>query len=303
MTSPWVPTADPAARDPSTNFPLDGLHFNIGTMPQDTLLAYGEAAPALHSLGGTRITRLSKTLVMKSGTRVLTSEYETMKYVKATFPEVRLPRVYRFFTTEAVRSNVVCKMGCIIMDYVDGRCLDSCWDQLSPEAQEDIATQVAAVVNQLQTKRCDHPGVIGGGLSRGYWFSDYEAGPFTTKEGFSEWINWKLALGQYFKQAPMDVPPIKFPYFVLIHGDLSPRNLVLDAHDQVWLLDWDCAGVYPPIFEAASVKHQLHFPNFAELLLPLIYNDPAELRQLESCYYGIHRMPLSLPPGMESPYE
>jgi thiamine kinase-like enzyme len=121
------------------------------------------------------------------------------------------------------------------------------------------------------------------------------------KKIFEKWINWKLGLSKYFGRAAADVPEIEYQYFVLIHGDLSPRNLILDADNRVWLIDWGCAGIYPPIFEAASAKHQVQFPTFAQLLLPLIYNNADELAQIESCSqgsYGINRAVFSLPPEM-----
>jgi aminoglycoside phosphotransferase (APT) family kinase protein len=186
------------------------------------------------------------------------------------------------------------------MDYVDGLSLDASWDKLSPDDHENIVTQVAAMVHQLQSIHSNVPGVIGGGMSRGLCFSDYGAGPFTTKEGFEKWINWKLDISKRCKQAKSDIPYINCEFFVLVHGDLSPRNIILDANNQVWLIDWGCAGFYPPIFEASSAKQQTHFPNFAKLLLPHIYNNAEEMVQLGSCHFGINRTPFSLPPGMTS---
>jgi tRNA A-37 threonylcarbamoyl transferase component Bud32 len=291
--------SQPAARDPLTTFPLDNLIVDISTMPQETLIAYGKSAPVLHSFGGVNIVRLSHDLVLKSGRGVLASEGETMSYVMKKFPGVRLPKVHRYFSVDCPLSYHGTE-GYIVMDYVDGLSLDACWDKLSPDVHKDIATQVGAMVNQLQSVHFDHPGAIGGGVSRGIWFSDYGAGPFTTKAGFENWINWKLELGKACKQASADVPRISCNYFVLVHGDLSPRNVIVDTNDQVWLIDWGCAGFYPPIFEAASAKHQVQFPKFAELLLPLIYNNAEELLQLENCHYGINRVPFSLPPEIAS---
>ncbi|KAF2676661.1 hypothetical protein K458DRAFT_410262 [Lentithecium fluviatile CBS 122367] len=295
----FEPIVDPAARDPSTKFPLDGLSFDISSMPQETLVAYGETAPVIYSFGGGKVLRLSCDLVLKCGTAVLASEGETMKYVMKNFPGVRLPRVHRYFNIDYPVSYFGVK-GYIVMDYLDGLSLDNSWDQLDHEAQKNVVNQVGAMVKELRSIHSDNPGVIGGGMSRGTWFSDYGAGPFKTKEMFEKWINWKLGLSKYFGRAPLDVPQIEYPYFVLTHGDLSPRNLILDANDQVWMIDWGCAGFYPPIFEAASVKHQRQFPSFAELLLPLLYNDADEMVQLESCAYGINHVVLSVPPEMES---
>jgi len=271
-------------------------------MPENSVIAYGKVAPVIFSLGaGIKVVRLSRSLVLKSGTSVLASEGETMSYIAKTFPKVRLPRVHRYFNVARTGSYLGTE-GYIIMDYVDGPSLDSCWEWIHLEAQMNIVTQVADMINELQSKRSDTPGVIGGSMSRGKWFSDYGAGPFPTKEIFEKWINWKLALSQYYHQAAMDIPPIECPYFVLTHGDITPRNLIVDADKKVWLIDWGCAGFYPPIFEAASAKHQHHFESFAKLLLPLIHNDPDEMKQLESCSFGINRVVFSLPPGMAPAY-
>ncbi|OCK80489.1 hypothetical protein K432DRAFT_382163 [Lepidopterella palustris CBS 459.81] len=67
------------------------------------------------------------------------------------------------------------------MDYVDRLCLGDCWDQLSPELQKNIVTQVAAIVNQLQSIPLVRPGGICGGMSRVICFSDYGAGPFVDR--------------------------------------------------------------------------------------------------------------------------
>ncbi|KAH4427634.1 hypothetical protein HBH59_172710 [Parastagonospora nodorum] len=165
----WVPYSDPAARSASTTFPLDGATFDICSMPEEELISYGKVAPALHSLGRTKVVRLSKTLAMKFGPTVLASE-----------------------------------------------------------------------------------------------------GLFRTKEAFQKWID---------------------------------RKLYLNTCNQVWLIDWECAGFYPPILEAASAKHQFQFESFSRLLLPLIYNNPEELAQFEGCSFGIHHVFNSLPPEMESESE
>lgn len=267
-------------------------------MPEEELVAYGKVAPVLHSLARLKVVRLSKTLVMKFGNTVLPSEGETMIHVATNFPGVRLPQAYRCFSIGHTSSSFDVE-GYIVMDYIEGPSLDTCWDELGLATRASVVEHVAAMVNQLQSVHCDQPGVIGGGVSHGTWFSDYGAGPFPTKEVFQKWITRKLDMSKLFKRALQDTLPLQCPYFVLVHGDLSPRNLILDTKSQVWLIDWGCAGFYSPIFEAASAKHQIKFKSFSQLLLPRIYNHPEELAQLEDCSYGIHHVPFSIPPEME----
>ncbi|EAT80542.1 hypothetical protein SNOG_12130 [Parastagonospora nodorum SN15] len=264
-----IPITKPAARSASTTFPLDGATFDICSMPEEELISYGKVAPALHSLGRTKVVRLSKTLAMKFGPTVLASEGETMRYVATKLPGVRLPRVYRCFNVNqsSPRSGV---QGYIVMDYIDSPSLDTCWDELSLRIQQSVVKQVAAMVDQLQSVHSDRPGVIGGGISHGKCFSIYGSGLFRTKEAFQKWID---------------------------------RKLYLNTCNQVWLIDWECAGFYPPILEAASAKHQFQFESFSRLLLPLIYNNPEELAQFEGCSFGIHHVFNSLPPEMESESE
>lgn len=42
--------------------------------------------------------------------------------------------------------------------------------------------------------------------------------------------------------------------FVFTHHDLSPRNIMLEGGN-LWLVDWDLAGSYPPTFEHAAMQN------------------------------------------------
>lgn len=63
-------------------------------MPEEELIAYGKVAPALRSLAGTGVTRLSQALVLESGPTVLVSEGETMRYVAMKSLRVKLPQFH-----------------------------------------------------------------------------------------------------------------------------------------------------------------------------------------------------------------
>lgn len=43
-------------------------------------------------------------------------------------------------------------------------------------------------------------------------------------------------------------PPFDFQQFVLVHQDISYRNIILDAAGMVWLVGWAHAGAYPRAF-------------------------------------------------------
>jgi len=173
------------------------------------------------------------------------------------------------------------------MDYVEGVCLANCWNELGSWKRQSVISQVAGMIQQLQSVRLNNPGPIGGGPSQGKWFTDYSAGPFATRQEIENWFNHKLAICKGTRNARQDIPPFNFPTFVFTHQDISPRNLILDTSDQVWLIDWAFAGAYPPCFEAATLAEQAQFPDFSQQLLKQIHTDPRQIAQLRSIGWGL----------------
>jgi thiamine kinase-like enzyme len=83
------------------------------------------------------------------------------------------------------------------------------------------------------------------------------------------WFNHKLDICKSVRQAPKDIPQFHFTKFVLTHHDISPRNLILDQHGHVWLIDWAYSGAYPPVFESAALSIQHLF--FSLISMKLCY--------------------------------
>jgi serine/threonine protein kinase len=114
--------------------------------------------------------------------------------------------------------------------------------------------KVAEMIQEMQSIELSKPGPIGGGACRGLFFTDYSAGPFIDTTEMEAWFNHKLEICKSVHKAPEDVPPFCFIKFVLIHHDISPRNLILDQHEQVCLIDWAYSGAYPPVFESVALS-------------------------------------------------
>jgi hypothetical protein len=157
------------------------------------------------------------------------------------------------------------------MDYIEGRSVEECWDDLSEKQRANIIMQVASMITTLQSVQViQDPGPVDCNrcLCRGCWFTDMGAGPFGTIREMEDWFNRKLAICQHFKQAPATVSPFRFEKLVLTHQDIAPRNLILGPSGMVWLIDWGDAGIYPLGFEVASlVKRRHSAPQFTDLLL------------------------------------
>lgn len=222
---------------------------------------------------------------MKGGGSVLASEANMLDLVNSR-TSIRAPRVRRLSVVEDA-TQYFGTSGYIVMDFIQGQPLDECWDSLSRDTQGRIAAQIAGMIQEMQSIQLSQPGPIGGGPCRGLFFTDYSAGPFTGIADMEAWLNHKLDICKSVRRAPEDIPPFHFTKFVLTHQDISPRNLILDQHDQVWLIDWAYSGAYPPVFESSALAAQPFFTDFNEAVLSLIPRYPEEEMQLDSIAYGL----------------
>lgn len=228
----------PAAKDDSARFPLDGQEFT--DVADDELAALFSTAPVLFQLGGRRIVRLSRSLVMKGGANVKPSEAATMS-LAATTLHLPTPQVHRVFRRRLRMSaehddEDVC---CIVMDYVGGPTVEECWPVLSQQEKEDVAMQVAVIIDRMQATpvidigvgpvdwRKDKTEVLHNHQNKdqnedqnedqnmherfqGPWFSGYGAGPFDTLQDLEDWCNHKIDVGLRFRQTPADTPRFSF---------------------------------------------------------------------------------------------
>ncbi|KAI1952927.1 hypothetical protein LOZ57_001011 [Ophidiomyces ophidiicola] len=222
----FIPIIDPRSKDNSNVFPLDGV--DLETVSNADLIGLLDTAPILYQVGGTKVVRISHNLILKSGGRVLPRETRTLQLI-AKRTSLRVPRVYRTFQVKE-QGRQFGTRGHIIMDYIDGKNLGDCWKQLTGRQKDDIVCQA---VGQL--------------------FSDFGAGPFDSNSDMEAWFNRKLAFCQRINKAPPEIPPFEFSKFVMTHQDISPRNIILDASEKIWLVDWADSGAFPPAFERGAL--------------------------------------------------
>ncbi|KAK4861265.1 hypothetical protein LT330_004181 [Penicillium expansum] len=277
------PITHPHSRDPNGIFPL--CERDLNSVTDEALAALLTTAPILHQLGGTTVVRLSKKLVMKGGGSVLASEAKMLSLL-ASKPSTRVPRVHRSFQVKD-DTQYFGTCGYIVMDFIQSQPLDKCWASLPLSTQGEIASQIAEMIKEMQSIELLQPGPIGGGPCRGLFFTDYSAGPFMDTAEMEGWFNHKLDICKSVHKAPEDTPPFHFTKFVITHHDISPRNLVVDQHGRVWLIDWAYSGAYPPVFESAALSIQSSFTDFNEMVLSLIPRYPEKAVQLDSIGYGL----------------
>lgn len=206
-----------------------------------------------------------------------------------------VPKVHRTFTADipGISDGQPVNGHFTVMDYVPGPTVEECWDSLDVSQRQLVASQVAAMIETMQSTPLQlPPGPIGGTEGQkfeGPWFTDYSASPFATLRDEEDWCNHKIDVCIRFKQLPRRAPRFRFQRVVFTHQDIAPRNLILDAQGKVWMIDWGVAGVYPPGFEQAALQAQSSWNGeFAEMVLARLSDGQERvMKQFAMIGYGL----------------
>lgn len=248
----------PNSRRDSYPFPLGTQE--ISSVSDQQLAEMFSTAPIIHEYGGVTVVRLSKSLACKGGRGVNASEAQTMALAASL--NIPVPQVYRTFVAgvPGFSKGEIVKGHFIVMDYIPGPTVEQCWGSLETNQRFSVANQICAIINKLQsTVLKSPPGPSGRTRDQkfeGPWFTYDGAGPFKSVKDLESWFNHKIEVCIRLKQSPSDTLRFKFKKLVLTHQDIAPRNLIIDAQEKLWLIDWGIAGVYPLGFEQAAFRNQ-----------------------------------------------
>eukprot|EP00172_Hildenbrandia_rubra_P002099 Plantae.Rhodophyta-Hildenbrandia_rubra.ctg2758.p1 GENE.Plantae.Rhodophyta-Hildenbrandia_rubra.ctg2758~~Plantae.Rhodophyta-Hildenbrandia_rubra.ctg2758.p1 ORF type:complete len:290 (-),score=20.79 Plantae.Rhodophyta-Hildenbrandia_rubra.ctg2758:241-1110(-) len=259
---------------------------DIGTLSESRLIRAREKGIYINN-SGRKLVRISEGTVLKSGRDVFASEAANMKFVAAN-TTIKVPCVHQVLTVSDKKS-IYGATSYIVRDYIQGTCLSECWSELEEDVQQEVCRQVMDAIYQLQSLKLDRPGPVDGGMAHGSWFTDFGAGPFSSQADLEGWFNHKLDVCKRLTQARKDAPSFtgKFAPLVMSHMDISPRNLILDKYQQVWFIDWECAGAYPVFFERASLLLEPHHLDFKEEILGRMEEHLEDIRHLCQTWFAI----------------
>ncbi|EUC62644.1 phosphotransferase enzyme family protein [Rhizoctonia solani AG-3 Rhs1AP] len=142
----------------------------------------------------------------------------------------------------------------LVMDYIPGRALNTCWSELGFFAQLRIAWILRGYVSQLRRLQRSVPGRIDGSECEGHLWPIIGEDPFESYEHLASWYNHKIDVSHRAGKAPAT----DFRYdtswpLVFTHGDISPRNIILADDGLLYLIDWRFAGFYPVWHEHTSM--------------------------------------------------
>ncbi|VDB87746.1 unnamed protein product [Peniophora sp. CBMAI 1063] len=177
-------------------------------------------------------------------------EREAMVLAEQLLP---VPRVYRH------------DLKWTVMDYIRGPTLLSCWEELSRIEKLRVACTLRVYVRRMRTLQRAYPGdALDGHLNAQFFcgeLGDRRFGPFGSVDDFRRFCTylayrtWQMRASRHGDDAE-PIPSIDgcFEHICLVHGDLSPWNVMLSESRTVFLIDWEFAGYYPACLEAVGMR-------------------------------------------------
>jgi serine/threonine protein kinase len=174
---------------------------------------------------------------------------------------VRVPSVKRVVEFEG--------MTYCIMERIEGTTLEEVWWKLSWLVSLKLALQLRRYLCSLRSITSSTAGSLMTGECRSFWLDDLYRLPLKSSRAdltsfIAFWVSFtnpRVAMKAASDQIPSSTTPPKTyspstaALFVFTHHDLAPRNILLDGSGQLWLVDWDIAGCYPPYFEYSAMHN------------------------------------------------
>ncbi|KAI1977057.1 hypothetical protein LOZ53_002476 [Ophidiomyces ophidiicola] len=167
-----------------------------------------------------------------------------------------------------------------VTNILAGESLDKVWPSMTKEQQNSIKTQLKEQIRLMRT--CTQPFI--GRLGRQQTLNFYDRlefnfmGPFETEEAFDDWCLERVSSPLFRTLWKRLLPGMRAKNgeqrFVLTHGDLAARNIMVADGKITGLVDWEYSGFFPEYMEyaLATVIHDCHeewwTPVLKEILEP-----------------------------------
>jgi serine/threonine protein kinase len=169
---------------------------------------------------------------------------------------IRVPEIRRTITNEDISY--------IIMDRIHGATLEQCWSKLGWIATITLAFELRKFVRRMREVTSSTAGGLVTGECNSFWLEDYyglplHATPSDVQSFITFWLQYPQKRPQLYPDPELHrknitLTPSLPTRFVFIHQDLAPRNIVIDKHRRMWLIDWGSAGFYPLYFEYVGMQ-------------------------------------------------
>jgi len=192
--------------------------------------------------------------VVKTGDSVRLAEAEAMRLVrqKTTIP---VPKIYNAYT-DSDSGHVR-----IVMEFIEGDCLAEVWGKLGDAQKEEVIEQLRGFLAQLREIKGSFIGSVDGTACEDQLFTDEIGtyGPYKDEACFNEGIITALknaTTGSWVNTVSDMVLALRNHVIVMTHGDLSPRNIIVQGSKVVAIVDWEMSGYYPEYWEYVKALYR-----------------------------------------------
>lgn len=192
--------------------------------------------------------------VVKTGDSVRLAEAAAMTLVRK-HTSIPVPEIYNAYIDPATGHAR------IVMEFVEGERLAEAWDNFDADQKQQVLEQLRNFMSQLRNMKENFIGSVDGTACEDQLFSeDIGAyGPYKDESEFNDGIitalKDTLTSGWVDKVCDM-VIALKGHDIVMTHGDLSPRNIIVQGTKVVAILDWEMSGFYPEYWEYVKALYR-----------------------------------------------
>jgi hypothetical protein len=209
--------------------------------------------------GNTRILVLPNDDVVKYGPAVRMEEARTLKFLNQ-YPDIRAPRL-RGVRIQSGR--VLDKDGdtgeealqtCIYMTRIPGDPLSTLLPAMDRSTMSCIAHEIRNEIDKLRSLKSEgYVGSVGRGVCLDPLFrpgKSHGYGPFESEEAMNEFlVSDRLPRNSTLKCYARKFMNSKQHTIYFTHGDLVPRNILVEDGHLSGIVDWQTAGWYPDYWE------------------------------------------------------
>ncbi|KAF7549546.1 hypothetical protein G7046_g8309 [Stylonectria norvegica] len=180
---------------------------------------------------------------------------------------------------------------------MEGVILEDLWPRLGKDEKSHYAAQLRKIVNRMRSENSTGKARSLGSINAGRYSLVLDKHPdhtyYAVRSGLESSDFTAFLLSSFYESVPPTVQKALISHLssksrlVIAHGELSPRNIVVNNGGIVGILGWDCSGWYPDwweyvkFFEARTLEDNDDWYDYASQIFTDEY--PKEL----AAYQGI----------------
>ncbi|KAG2417883.1 hypothetical protein HFD88_000982 [Aspergillus terreus] len=151
--------------------------------------------------------------------------------------------------------NVAPTLVVTVSDRVPGQSLDQVWQTMDRATQEGIKHQLRAELSKFRKLTQPYIGRIDRQKTHCFFqrLGHETMGPFDSEKEFDKWCLNRIEdrLLRELWRPCLPAMRSKSTRFVLTHGDLAARNIMVDGGQITGIVDWEYSGFFPEYMEYA----------------------------------------------------